>query len=200
MLATEALSLNVEYRGIVKNPVQRAQQSIVLIEVAAPLRRILVAGKHEVEVTFLVVPTVNQVKEQPGILFVELTVPYLINNRAGWPYQSVENGSLFTGSSGCSKFVPQLGHFNEGGFNSTLTALIANGLCQMGFTCSSRANECQILVGADRDREVSAFSLSASQPFITEKSKFSKVLGSFRGNRLSFKSVWIVVSTFFCFK
>ena len=107
MLATEAFSFNIEYRGIIKDPVQRAQQCIVFVEVAAPLGGVLVAGKHDVEVAFLVVSPVNQIKEQPCILLVELTVAYLINNQAGRAYHSVEDRSLLADASGSSELVPQ---------------------------------------------------------------------------------------------
>ena len=116
-------TLNVEYRGIVKDPVQRTQQSIILVEIAAPLRKELVAGEHNVEAAFFVVSSVNQVKEQPGILLASL--------------------------SGGSELVPQLRHLNEIGLNSPFAALVAKSLSQMSLACFGRANECQILVGID---------------------------------------------------
>ena len=64
------------------------------------MRGVLVAGEHDVEVAFLVVSPVNQIKEQPGILLVELTVAHLINNRAGRPHQAIENGCFLSGSPG----------------------------------------------------------------------------------------------------
>ena len=48
---------------------------------------------------------------------------------------------------------------------------------------------------ADNDGNV--LSLAASRPLIAEKSKLSKVFGSFSGRRLIFSKVWIVVSIFF---
>ena len=74
LLSAEAFALNVEYRGIVKDPVQGTQQGVIFVEVGSPMRRMFVAGKYIIEVTFLVVSPVNQIKEQPGILLVELTV------------------------------------------------------------------------------------------------------------------------------
>ena len=79
-LASVALALDIEYNGIVKDPVQSAQQRVILIEVGSPVGRMLVTGKYNVEVTFLVVSPVNQIKEQTGILLVELTVTHFINN------------------------------------------------------------------------------------------------------------------------
>ena len=78
--SSEAFTLNVEYCGIVKDPVQGAQQGVILIEVGSPVGRMLVTGKYNIEVAFFVVSPVNQVEEQPGILLVELTVPHFINN------------------------------------------------------------------------------------------------------------------------
>lgn len=52
----------------------------------------LVSGKDNIEVAFFIVPPVNQIKEQTGILFVELTVAYFVNNQAGRPLQTIENG------------------------------------------------------------------------------------------------------------
>ena len=48
-LAPEALALNVEYRGIIKDPVQGTEQGVVLIEIAAPVGRVLVAGEHNIK-------------------------------------------------------------------------------------------------------------------------------------------------------
>ena len=79
-LSPEAFALNIEYCGIVKDPVQGAQQGGVLIEVCSPVGRMLVASKNNIEVTFFVVPPVNQVKEQPGILFIKFTVTNFVNN------------------------------------------------------------------------------------------------------------------------
>ena len=90
LLAPETLALNVEYRGIVKDPVQSAEQGVILIEITALVGRVLVAGEHNIEVAFLVVSPVNQIEEQPGILFVKFTMPYLVNNQAGRPYQAIE--------------------------------------------------------------------------------------------------------------
>ena len=89
MFSPEAFALNVEYRGVIKDPVQRTQQRIVFVEVATPLRRALVAGEYNVEVAFLVVSPVNQVKEQPCILLVKLTVAHFVYNQAGGAHQTV---------------------------------------------------------------------------------------------------------------
>ena len=79
-LFSEAFALNVEYCGIVKDPVQSAQQRVILVEVGSPVGRMLVTGEYDVEVAFFIVSPVNQIKEQPGILLVELTVSNLVNN------------------------------------------------------------------------------------------------------------------------
>jgi hypothetical protein len=54
-LSSETFTLNIEYCGIVKDPVQGAQQGVVLIEVCSPVGRMLVASKNNIEVTFFVV-------------------------------------------------------------------------------------------------------------------------------------------------
>ena len=69
-LSSETFALNVEYRGDVKDPVQGTQQGVVLIEVASPMGRVLVAGKDDIEVTLLVVPPVNEIEEQSGIFLI----------------------------------------------------------------------------------------------------------------------------------
>lgn len=86
LLSPETFTLNVEYSGIVKDTIQGAEQGIIFIEISSPQRWILVAGKDNVKVAFLVVAAVNQIKEQPGVLLVEFTVAYLINNQAGGSY------------------------------------------------------------------------------------------------------------------
>ena len=78
-LSPEAFALNVE-RCIIKDPVQGAQQGVILIEVGSPMGWVLVTGEDNVEVAFFVVSPVNQIEEQPSILLVELAVPNFINN------------------------------------------------------------------------------------------------------------------------
>ena len=46
--AAVALALDVEHDGIIEDPVQGAQQGIVLVEVGFPLGRMLVAGEDDV--------------------------------------------------------------------------------------------------------------------------------------------------------
>ena len=53
-------------------------------KVLTPESRILVAGENHVKIAFLVVATVDQVKEQPRILFIEFAMADLINDQAGW--------------------------------------------------------------------------------------------------------------------
>ena len=147
--AAVALALDVEHDGIVKYPVQGTQQGIVLVEVGFPLRRVLVAGEDDVAAALFVVPPVNQVEEQPGVLLVELAVAYLINNETGGTNQSIQYGRLFTGPAGGGELVPQLGHLNEIGLDASLTAFIPKCLSQMGLAGSGRANEGQIPAGID---------------------------------------------------
>ena len=147
--ATVALALDVEHDGIVKYPVQGAQQGIVLVEVGFPLGRVLVAGEDDVAAALLVVPPVDQIEEQPCVLLVELAVAYLINNETGGPHKAVQDRCLFTGPAGGGELVPQLGHLNEIGLDAPLTAFIPEGLSQMGLAGSGRANEGQIPAGID---------------------------------------------------
>lgn len=98
--ASEALSLETEYHSVIKNPVQGTQKGIILIKVLSPHGGHLVAGKDDVVSAFLVVPAVNQIKEQPGVLLVKLTVSNFINNQAGLP-DKVRNQRIFlSGASG----------------------------------------------------------------------------------------------------
>ena len=66
-LPAETLAPQLEYRSFIKDAVQRTQKCRVLIKVLTPESRILVAGENHVKIAFLVVTTVDQVKEQPRI-------------------------------------------------------------------------------------------------------------------------------------
>lgn len=82
-LSAEALTTQLKYRSLIKDAVQRTQKRRVFIKVLTPESRILVAGEDHVEIAFLIVPAVNQIKEQPRILLVEFAMANLINNQAG---------------------------------------------------------------------------------------------------------------------
>ena len=105
-LPTEAFAAQLEHRSIIKDAVQCAEQGGVLVEILAPQRRIFVAGENHVEVAFLVVAAVNQIKEHTGTFLVELAVPNLINNKTAWTHQSVEKGDRLTTTLGCEESVP----------------------------------------------------------------------------------------------
>lgn len=66
-LPAETLAPQFEYRSFIKDAVQRTQKCRVLIKVLTPESRIFVAGENHVKIAFLVVATVDQVKEQPRI-------------------------------------------------------------------------------------------------------------------------------------
>ena len=66
-LPAETLAPQLEYRSFIKDAVQRTQKCRVLIKVLTPESRIFVAGENHVTIAFLVVATVDQVKEQPRI-------------------------------------------------------------------------------------------------------------------------------------
>ena len=74
LLSPEAFATQLKYRGVVKDTVKRAEQGRVLVKILSPKRGILVARKYHVEVAFLVVSPVNQIKEQTCILPVKGTV------------------------------------------------------------------------------------------------------------------------------
>ena len=82
-LPAEALAPQLEYRSFIKDAVQRTQKRRVFIKVLTPESWILVAGEDHVEIAFLIVPAVNQIKEQPRILFIKFAMANLINNQAG---------------------------------------------------------------------------------------------------------------------
>ena len=83
-LPAETLAPQLEYRSFIKDTVKRTQKCRVLIKVLAPESRILVAGENHVKIAFLVVATVDQVKEQPRILFIKFAMADFINDQAGW--------------------------------------------------------------------------------------------------------------------
>ena len=101
LLAPETLALQVEYKRFIKDSVESTEQRIIFVEISAPVHRVFVAGKDDIVVSFFVVPPVNQIKEQPCVLFVEFTVANLINYQTGWPHQAVENRGFLSGSPGC---------------------------------------------------------------------------------------------------
>jgi len=63
-LPAKTLAPQLEYRSFIKDAVQRTQKCRVLIKVLTPESRIFVAGENHVKIAFLVVATVDQVKEQ----------------------------------------------------------------------------------------------------------------------------------------
>ena len=101
----------------------------------------LVAGEYDIEVAFFVVSPVNQVKEQPSILLVELAVTHFVNNKTGRPREAVKQRCLFFGPSGGGELIPQLRHLYETGLNAPLAALMSKCLGQMRLAGSGRANE-----------------------------------------------------------
>lgn len=105
-LPTEAFAAQLEHRSIIKDAVQCAEQGGVLVEILAPQRRIFVAGENHVEVAFLVVAAVSQIKEHTGTFLVELAVPNLINNKTARTHQSVETGVRLTTTLSCEESVP----------------------------------------------------------------------------------------------
>ena len=83
LLSAETLAAQLKYGSLIKDAVKRAQKRRILIEIFAPESRVLVAGEDHIEMTFLVVTPVNQIKEQLRIFLVEFAMANLINNQAG---------------------------------------------------------------------------------------------------------------------
>src|SRR5699024_4604050 len=145
----ETFTTQLKHSSIVKDAVQRTQQGSVFLKILAPESRVLVAGEDHIETAFFVVSPVNQVKEQPGILFVKGTVANLVNNQARGAHKTVEAGIGLSGTSGCCESVPELRCLNEIGLQSVLAASVAESLCQMCFTCTCRTNKGQVSVRVD---------------------------------------------------
>ena len=98
LLSPEAFATQLKYRGVVKDTVKRAEQGRVLVKILSPKRGILVARKYHVEVAFLVVSPVNQIKEQTCILPVKGTVTYFVHDQTTGTYQSAETGISLSGA------------------------------------------------------------------------------------------------------
>ena len=157
------------------------------MEVLPPEGRIPVAGEDDVIGTFFVVAPVNQVKEQAGVLLVELTVSNLINNKARGPHEAGEHRSSLLRPAGGCELVPELRCLNEVGFQSMLAALIAECLCQMGLACSGRVDEGQVPVGIHRSQSTNALQLlQINQSLAAQQAKVKvfKGFGTFWGSRL----------------
>ena len=69
--------------------------------------RVLVAGKNDVEGTFLIVPPVNQIEAQPGILLVEFAAAHLVNDQTRGTRKIIQSGCFLAGLPGNGQFVPQ---------------------------------------------------------------------------------------------
>ena len=100
LLASEALSTQLKYSGVVKDAVQRTQQSSVFLKIFAPEGWVLVASEDHIKTAFFVVTPVNQVKEQSGILLVKSTVANLVNNQTRRAHKAIETGIGFSGTPG----------------------------------------------------------------------------------------------------
>ena len=128
LLSSEALTTQLEYGGVIKDAIQGAQKRGVFLEILPPQRWILIAGKDHVEAALFVVPPVNQVKEETGILLVKGTVANLFNNQTGRPHKAIQTGIGLAGASCSRKPVSQLRGLNEVSFQPVLAAGIAKGL------------------------------------------------------------------------
>ena len=149
--SSEAFTLNGEHNGIVKDTVQSTEKRIAFAEVFLPLRRISVAGsvagKDHVVTPFFLVSAVNQVKEQPSVLLVKLTVPNLINDQAGRAHKRSQQNAFPACTASICHSVTQLRHLNEVSLLPLFTAGTAKSLSQMRLSGSGFPNKSEILVG-----------------------------------------------------
>jgi len=104
-----ALPTQLEQHRIVEDPVQRTQQGVVFIELVPPCSSGHgVAGEDHVEASFLVVPAVHKVEEQPGVLGIEDTVPDFIDDQTGRLDQVADHLSFIAEPPGRREHVVEL--------------------------------------------------------------------------------------------
>lgn len=102
------LPAELEKQCIVEDPVQRTQQGVVFIELVPPCSGHGVAGEDHVEASFLVVPAVHKVEEQPGVLGIEDTVPDFIDDQTGRLDQVADHLSFIAEPPGRREHVVEL--------------------------------------------------------------------------------------------
>lgn len=102
------LSTQLEQHRIVEDPVQHTQQGVVFIELVPPCSGHGVAGEDHVEASFLVVPAVHKVEEQPGVLGIEDTVPDFIDDQTGRLDQVADHLSFIAEPPGRREHVVEL--------------------------------------------------------------------------------------------
>ena len=141
LLSTVAVALNDEDRGIVKYPVESAEQIRIPGEVFGPGIRLPVAGEDHAVRTLFAVASVDQVKEKLGVHLVEDAAAYLVNNQAGGLHQEVDRCTAPVHPSGVQKPLVQLGGFQEKRFHALLTASPAISHSEMRFAHALRTDE-----------------------------------------------------------
>ena len=113
ILPAETIASQFKNHGIIKNPVQCAEECIIFTEVFPPRGWLFVAGENHIVASFLVVTSVYEVKEKLCIFLIKLAMSYLINNKAGWSYQiSQEVTGCILGTS-AEKFISEFTHLDE---------------------------------------------------------------------------------------
>lgn len=103
-----ALSTQLEQHRIIEDPVQRTQQGVIFIELVPPCSGHGVAGEDHVETSFLVVPAVHKVEEQPGVLGVEHAVSDFIDDQTGRLDQVADHLSFIAEPPGRREHVVEL--------------------------------------------------------------------------------------------
>ena len=90
MLPSVTVTTNVENGRIIKDPIKRTEEIIVIAEVALPQRRVLVACEYDVVAALSVVTPVDHVKEKPRVFLVEFTMAYLVYDQTRRSYQTIQ--------------------------------------------------------------------------------------------------------------
>ena len=144
--------MDVEHGGVIEDPVKSAEKRVLLIEVLSPQGRTPVAGEDDIICPFLVVPPVDEVKEEPCVLLVELAVSDLVDNETGRADKAGQHGRRLLRSPSCGELVPELRGLNEIGLQPVLAAFITESLSKMRLPGPGRADKSEIPVGIDRSQ------------------------------------------------
>ena len=87
-----------------------AHSSVSSSWILTPERAIAVAREDDVVRALLVVAPVNHVEEEPGVFFVEVATPNLINDETGRPHEIRDRSRRFLRPPSVGELVPQFGY------------------------------------------------------------------------------------------
>ena len=149
MLSSEALSQEIEDSSVIEDSVERTQQRVFFMEILTPERGIAVAREDDVVCALLVVASVNHVEEEPGVFFVEVTTPNLINDDTGRPHEIRDCSHRFLHPPSVGELVPQLRRLYEICLQTVFAAFVSERLRQMRLTRSGRTDERDIPMRID---------------------------------------------------